>query len=332
MDDLKKTLEKSFEWRFSHFGKVGKKAEKGKNTETASQAIRLFAGTADGVPGLIIDQFGSFLVATLYNPKANINAGKLRGMIEEAFPGKTILVKYRDNQGKWAYLGNNPFSFSGHNICREGQESFRIQHDPNHDFGLFLDTKAARNWLRDHAQGKNILNLFSYTCAFAVAGMCSQAKGVTNIDPNKSYLSWGKKNAELNNTDFRNYEDTTQKYLARHIKRIAKGTDSPYDIIITDPPAFLVGRGEDRLGRKFWPLMLDQLLQCKAQKLLLICNDKAFRKGRQLYTFLNDHIGTQYSFKAIKQSYDILGQNNKDESQPDGYYLPPQVYMAELRK
>src|SRR5690606_5890663 len=37
--------------------------------------------------------------------------------------------------------------------------------------GLFLDMRYGRRWVREHAEGKRVLNLFAYTCGFSVAAM-----------------------------------------------------------------------------------------------------------------------------------------------------------------
>ena len=39
----------------------------------------------------------------------------------------------------------------------------------NQNIGFFLDARPGRQWLRERAAGKRVLNLFSYTCSFSVA-------------------------------------------------------------------------------------------------------------------------------------------------------------------
>jgi len=78
---------------------------------------------------------------------------------------------------------------------------FEIGTDPRHDFGLFLDGRTARSRVRALAGGALVLNLFSYACGFGVAARAGGARDVVNVDPERSYLSWGRRNAALNGTE-----------------------------------------------------------------------------------------------------------------------------------
>ena len=45
--------------------------------------------------------------------------------------------------------------------------------------------KNGRAFVRENAKDKNVLNLFSYTCAFSVAAKLGGARSVVNIDMSK---------------------------------------------------------------------------------------------------------------------------------------------------
>jgi len=106
------------------------------------------------------------------------------------------------------------------------------------NFGLFLDMRNGRSWLREQAQGAKVLNLFSYTCAFSVAAIAGGAKSVVNVDVSKRALTIGRKNHQLNNQDkaasqFMPYD------MLKSWSRIKK--PGPYDIVVIDPPSFQPG-------------------------------------------------------------------------------------------
>ena len=102
--------------------------------------------------------------------------------------------------------------------------------------GLFLDMANGRRWLQDHAQGKVILNLFSYTCAFSVAGLRGGAKQVVNIDKVQGVMKIGQRNHEINGL-------TRARFLNHDIfKSWGKLRKlGPYDIIVADPPSYQKG-------------------------------------------------------------------------------------------
>jgi 23S rRNA G2069 N7-methylase RlmK/C1962 C5-methylase RlmI len=292
---------------------------------SSRSTLRLCAGLSDACAGWIIDQYDDFVVAHHYHPgdaEANMS------MLEELLPDKAIFLKQRlENGSGFEYFANERLQDDGEFTCYENERKFMVKPTTEHDIGLFLDTYSAREWVQEHAKGHNILNLFAYTCAFGVAGVQGGGR-VTNIDPNSDYLQWGNDNAKLNDLDFRNLKDTTQKYLTRHVRRVKEKTDSPYDLIITDPPAFLVGRGKDRLGRKIWPTMLQQMEESGCRQFLLICNDRSFLAHRPWHPFLREHLDRIYELKDIPQSLDVLGQQKSNGADPN--YHPPQVTVARL--
>lgn len=108
----------------------------------------------------------------------------------------------------------------------------------NRNIGIFLDMKNGRNYLSSICENKNVLNLFSYTCAFSVVAISAKAKQVVNVDMAKGALSTGRINHHLNNLDTKKVKFMPYDIL-KSWSRIKK--EAPYDIIIIDPPAFQKG-------------------------------------------------------------------------------------------
>ena len=106
------------------------------------------------------------------------------------------------------------------------------------NIGFFPDMKLGREFIRDHAHGKKVLNLFSYTCAFSVAALTGGAKSVVNVDMNKNVLSMGRENHRINGLDTKKVEFMPYNIL-KSWSRIRKS--GPYDLIIIDPPSFQKG-------------------------------------------------------------------------------------------
>jgi 23S rRNA G2069 N7-methylase RlmK/C1962 C5-methylase RlmI len=43
---------------------------------------------------------------------------------------------------------------------------YRVDLGRKQNTGLFLDMRYGRDWVREQAEGKRVLNLFAYTCGF----------------------------------------------------------------------------------------------------------------------------------------------------------------------
>jgi 23S rRNA (cytosine1962-C5)-methyltransferase len=302
-------------------------AYRGDLLQADDACVRVFAGAADGVPGLIIDRFGQLVVGTEYNPAG---PGEERvAVLEAAFPGRSILLRWRGTEGdpgfrlRWAGI-----PVPTELVAVEDGLRFEIRTDPRHDFGLFLDGRAARSRVRALAREGLVLNLFSYACGFGVAARAGGARDVVNVDPERSYLSWGRRNARLNGTDLRVIPDTAQAYLRRWRRRAERGAAEPFDLVIADPPAFGVGRGDDRVLRKFWPELLESIAAIAPVHAVLMCNDKAYRGYEDFQSTVQSALGDAYTVAAVPHGREILG---REPASRDPWYDPPRVLQAQRR-
>jgi 23S rRNA (cytosine1962-C5)-methyltransferase len=282
------------------------------------------AGAADDVPGLIVDRFGQLVVCSDYNPAGQGEA--LMSAFEAAFPNRSILLRWRAKEGEQALrLRWGGIPVPAQIVAVEDGLRFEIGTDPRHDFGLFLDGRAARGRVRDLASGGLVLNLFSYACGFGVAARAGGARDVVNVDPERSYLSWGRRNAGLNGTDFRVVPDTAQAFLRRWRRRAERGAAEHFDVVVADPPAFGVGRGDDRVLRKFWPELLESITALAPAHAVLLCNDKAYRGHEDFEASVQAALGDAYEVTAVHHGREILG---REPARRDPWYEPPRVLQA----
>ncbi len=104
------------------------------------------------------------------------------------------------------------------------------------DTGLFLDHSKTRALIRDRSEGRDVLNLFSYTGSFSVYAAAGMANTVTSVDMSATYTKWAEENLEANGYTGDMYRcicmDAT-KFVSDALEKGLK-----YDIIIFDPPSF----------------------------------------------------------------------------------------------
>ena len=74
------------------------------------------------------------------------------------------------------------------------------------DTGLFLDHRETRKMVASYSQGKRVLNLFAYTCAFSVHAAAAGAAFTKSVDMSNTYTAWGKENFILNSLSLKNNE------------------------------------------------------------------------------------------------------------------------------
>jgi 23S rRNA (cytosine1962-C5)-methyltransferase/23S rRNA (guanine2445-N2)-methyltransferase / 23S rRNA (guanine2069-N7)-methyltransferase len=123
-------------------------------------------------------------------------------------------------------------------VVKEYQSEFLVNLHDYLDTGLFLDHRPLRQIVSKSAEGKKVLNLFSYTGSISVAAAVGGASKVTSVDMSSTYQNWAKKNFEQNNIPLANHNfivDSALEYLEKASQR--------FDIIVLDPPTFSNSKG-----------------------------------------------------------------------------------------
>ncbi|MBD8473116.1 class I SAM-dependent methyltransferase [Pseudomonas sp. CFBP 8770] len=123
-------------------------------------------------------------------------------------------------------------------VLVENGLQYRIDLGRKQNNGLFLDMRHGRDWVRENAQGRRVLNLFAYTCGFSVAAIAGGAARVVNLDMSRAALTRGRENHHLNGHDLGKVSFLGHD-LFKSWGRVGK--DGPYDMVIIDPPSFQKG-------------------------------------------------------------------------------------------
>lgn len=110
-----------------------------------------------------------------------------------------------------------------------------------------------------------VLNLFAYTCAFAVPLVAAGAH-VSNVDVSARFLAWGRRNLELNGLPQAHARFSRMDAFAFLAWAMRRSTER-FDLIILDPPTFAAGDAREK--RKPWKAVTDYpaLVRAAAQVL-----------------------------------------------------------------
>ncbi|MFT6207044.1 MAG: 23S rRNA (cytosine1962-C5)-methyltransferase [Colwellia sp.] len=201
---------------------------------------RLFHGRGHTYPELShvnVDWFLPVVLITLYQEVDEAWLNEQVTAIKQLIPHcQSIQVQYRSRKFAPSEVlwGEDITELS----AQEHGLKYHISLGKAQNSGLFLDMGNGRNWVKNHSEGRSVLNLFAYTCAFSVAAIAGGARQVVNIDMSKSSLSKGRENHKLNKQDASKvkYEGVD---IFKSYNRLKK--NGPYDLLICDPPSFQKG-------------------------------------------------------------------------------------------
>ena len=230
-------------------------------------AYRVLDGPGDGVPGVYLDRYGPAAVMNVYedahlSQTAVTTAAQLT--LDLLAPAGLEAVYVKPFARDRSRLGGRSPEESRASAPRAGRRQpeslvvqeyesrFEVRLYDGHSTGLFLDHREHRRALSERKPAR-VLNLFAYTCAFAVPLAAGGAR-VTNVDVSARYLEWGKRNLALNGLEpsaARFFRMDAFEYLAY----AAKHREERFDLIILDPPTFAAA--DRRRGVKPWKALDD---------------------------------------------------------------------------
>ncbi len=153
---------------------------------------------------------------------------------KQIFKAVILQRRYLQQQPNQVLFGMLPTEV----VAFENELKYQLNMVSNQNIGFFADMKEGRAFVKDEAKDKNVLNLFSYTCAFSVSALAGNASKVVNVDMAKGALTTGRHNHHINDLDTKKVKFLPYNIL-KSWNRIQK--EGPYDLIIIDPPSFQKG-------------------------------------------------------------------------------------------
>jgi len=246
-----------------------------KGSNPRKLACRLVHSESDGLPGVIIDRYGDFLVCQFLTAGAEYFKQIILEQVVKLAPFAGVYersdVDERRREGlpeaKGVLWGSEPPELVEiqevpyHFLvdCRNGQKT-----------GFFLDQRENRALVSKYAKETEVLNCFSYTGGFGVCALGGGATSVVNVDSSASALELAARNFKLNKFDMdkvRNIEGDAFKVL-----REFRDSNRFFDLIILDPPKFADSRNS-----------LDGA--CRGYKDINLQAFKILKPGGALFTF-----------------------------------------------
>jgi 23S rRNA (cytosine1962-C5)-methyltransferase len=206
-----------------------------------TQAVRLVHGEADGLPGVVIDQFADWIVMQL----SSAGAWRWRDDIARLVAEITGLphVFERSDADVLALEGLAPrvATIAGSeppaNIAIE-ENGLKFEVDPRHGHktGFYLDQRDNRALLRDLSNGRELLDCFCYTGGFATNALAGGAARVTAIDSSGEAIAAARRHLRLNSLQEERAELIEGDVFA--LLRKFRDQARKFDVIVLDPPKF----------------------------------------------------------------------------------------------
>lgn len=207
----------------------------------SSNACRLIYAESDGIPGLIVDQYGDVLVLQSLTAGTEYWKETFADLLIEETGCSAIYERsdadVRELEGLEPKVGllrgsilHDPLTITENGL------QFNVNFAEGHKTGFYLDQRVNRLRVREMAQDKDVLDCFCYTGGFTVNALTGGAKSVLSVDSSGDALSYCKENIALNHLPSENH--TALEGDVFQLLRKFRDERRSFDMIVLDPPKF----------------------------------------------------------------------------------------------
>ena len=208
--------------------------------EQDSTGMRLIHGESDGLPGLIVDQYGNVLVMQLGSAGPEHWRETFADILQELCSPVCIYERSdsdgRELEGLPAHNGVVRGTLPDKVEVTEHGIRFAVDVAAGQKTGFYLDQRDNRALTGTLAADRDVLNCFCYTGGFSLYALRGGAKSVLSIDSSQETLQLAQRNVEFNGFD----ASRTEWQCADVFEALRKLRDQnrKFDLIVLDPPKF----------------------------------------------------------------------------------------------
>jgi len=200
-----------------------------------TQAMRLVNAEGDWLPGLVVDRYGDVVVAKIAAAGMHLRRDLIAAALREA-TGASVGFERADahaarregisiEQGPlWGTAPDGPFEID------ERGRRYRVDVVAGQKTGFYLDQRDARDIAASLADGRSVLDLFSYSGGFSVAAALGGASSVTLVESSAPALALAEENLALNAPGL------SARFVNQDVHEFLREDQESYGLIIVDPP------------------------------------------------------------------------------------------------
>jgi 23S rRNA (cytosine1962-C5)-methyltransferase len=213
--------------------------------DPSTNCYRLVHAESDGLPGLIVDRYGDWLVVQCLTLGIALWQDVIVTQLGALLSPKGIYARddaaVRRKEGLPLQSGLLAGELPPERVeVLENGFQFLVDLYRGHKTGLYLDQRDNRQQTATYCDGKDVLNAFAYTGGFGVYAGRAGATSVINVDTSIEALELAEENLALNGC-------APQELLAGDVFQVLRGFGDEgrsFDLVILDPPKFATSRGQ----------------------------------------------------------------------------------------
>ena len=235
------------------------------------EALRLVHGEGDGLPSLIVDRYGEYLVVQTLSQATDARKAEIVAGLVEIFRPRGILERNDPRVRAHEGLASQVGVLHGEvpETVTVSENGVRLEADLwlGQKTGLFLDQRENHAMAREYAGGR-VLDGFTYNGGFGLA-VAAKADEVLAVDVSTEAVARVQRNATLNGVT----NVTAREANVFDLLHELDGRGERFDTVILDPPAFAKSKSAvERARRGYKEINLRALKLLRPGGCLITCS------------------------------------------------------------
>ncbi len=214
-------------------------------SDPTTNAYRLVNAESDGLPGLVVDRYGEWLVIQCLTLGMACRRDEIVALLADLLHPTGIYARddadVRQKEGlppeSGPVWGAEPPERV--EIVEHGHR-FLVDVRRGHKTGFYLDQRENRRRAAAYCAGAEVLNLFAYTGGFGVYAGRAGARRVVNVDSSAEALALAERNLALNGCG------PQERVVGDAFQVLRRYRDQGrlFDVVILDPPKFAASQAQ----------------------------------------------------------------------------------------
>jgi 23S rRNA (cytosine1962-C5)-methyltransferase len=211
------------------------------------ESFRMVNSESDFLPGLIVDKYEHQVVVQMLTAGMDRQRDNIIHAIGKALSPRAIVVRNdsasRKDEGLPQYVEVAEGTVESPSPIAVGPLRFLTDILSGHKTGFYFDQRENRLLMKDFAEDRKVLDLFSYTGGFGLHALHFGARSVTFVDASSQALDICKENCRLNGLK-------GAEFVRADGFDFLKESTEGYGVIVLDPPSFIKSKKKLKEGEK----------------------------------------------------------------------------------
>lgn len=249
---------------------------------------RLVWSEADDFPGLVVDQFGDYLVVQALTLGVELALPEIMELLQDLLSPRDIVVRNDAPSRKLEGLTLAQYSRSGGTVEPFWAKIYEMEYfldlHSGQKTGFYLDQRQEHFKVATFASDWRVLDAFCNQGAFGLQCAAAGAREVLGLDSSEEAISAARANAARNALQVRFEKENVFDFFSKREK------ENRFDLVILDPPSFAP-------NRKAVPAA------CRGYKELQLRAFQALTPGGILATYCcSHHVGRDRFLQLVEEA------------------------------